>query len=160
MASRPDVRLDLDQIESARIAESQGRLRPAAAQPKREDQPMPTDAEELICVRCGLEVRVSRGSYEIFERMHLVCFHFEFEHMGFDPNEECDAPGCPSSPFNSPPAYGEAASRRDRRDYDGTALPESSSGAAWSPGVSPGQEDFHGQEPRRRGYPGLADAHF
>jgi hypothetical protein len=24
--------------------------------------------------------------------------------MGFDPDEECDAPGCPSSPINSPPA--------------------------------------------------------
>ena len=65
---------------------------------------MQTDTEELICVRCGLEVRVNRESYEIFERMHWVCFHFEFEHMGFDPDEECDAPGCPSSPFNSPPA--------------------------------------------------------
>ena len=65
---------------------------------------MPSDAEELKCVRCGLEVRVNRDSFEIFERMHWVCFHFEFEHMGFDPDEECDAPGCPSSPFNSPPA--------------------------------------------------------
>jgi hypothetical protein len=65
---------------------------------------MPTDTEELICVQCGLEVRVNRESYELFERMHWVCFHFEFEHMGFDPDEECDAPGCPSSPFNSPPA--------------------------------------------------------
>ena len=65
---------------------------------------MPTDTEELICVRCGLEVRVNRESYELFERMHWVCFHFVFEHSGFDPDEECDAPGCPSSPFNSPPA--------------------------------------------------------
>jgi len=59
---------------------------------------MPTDTEELICVRCGLEVRVNRESYEIFERMHYACFHFVFEHMGFDPDEECDAPGCPSYP--------------------------------------------------------------
>jgi hypothetical protein len=50
-------------------------------------------------------VRVNRESYEIFERMHYVCFHFEFEHMGYDPYEECDAPGCPSSPFNSPPHH-------------------------------------------------------
>ena len=86
---------------------------------------MPTDTEELICVRCGLEVRVNRESYEIFERMHWVCFHFEFEHMGFDPDEECDAPGCPSTPFNSP-----LPTVCDRRDYDGTALPESSAPAA------------------------------
>jgi hypothetical protein len=63
-----------------------------------------TDTEELICVRCGLEVRVNRESYEIFERMHWVCFHFVFEHGGFDPDEECDAPGCPSSPSSSPAA--------------------------------------------------------
>jgi hypothetical protein len=54
---------------------------------------MPTDTEEPICVRCGLE-------------------------------------GCPSSPFNSPPRHSEVASRRDSRDYDGTALPESSASAA------------------------------
>ncbi len=65
---------------------------------------MQTETKEPVCVRCGLEVRVNRDSYELFERMHWVCFHFEFEHMGFDPDEECDAPGCPSSPFNSPPA--------------------------------------------------------
>jgi hypothetical protein len=71
-------------------------------QPKREDQPMPTDTQVPICVRCGLEVRVNRETYGILERMHYVCFHFEFEHMGFDPDEECDAPGCPSSRSNGP----------------------------------------------------------
>ncbi len=91
---------------------------------------MPTDTEELICVRCGLAVRVNRESYQIFERMHWVCFHFEFEHMGFDPDAECDAPGCPSSPFNSPPPHSEVVPRRDHREYDGTALPESSAPAA------------------------------
>jgi hypothetical protein len=40
---------------------------------------MATDTEELICVRCGLEGRVNRESYELFERMHWVCFHFEWE---------------------------------------------------------------------------------
>ena len=76
---------------------------------------MPTDTEELKCVRCGLEVRVNRESFEIFERMHWVCFHFEFEHMGLDPDEECDAPGCPSSRFNSPPPHTEVVPPRDRR---------------------------------------------
>jgi hypothetical protein len=63
---------------------------------------MPGNAEELTCVRCGRQVRVNRDSYEIFERMHYVCFHYEFEHTGFDPDEECDAGGCPSSMFSSP----------------------------------------------------------
>jgi hypothetical protein len=92
---------------------------------------MPTDIEELKCVRCGLEVRVNRESYEILERMHYVCFHFVFEHGGFDPDEECDAPDCPSSLFNSPPpAHSEVAPPKDRRDCDGPALPESSAPAA------------------------------
>jgi hypothetical protein len=65
---------------------------------------MPADTEKPICVRCGLEVRVNRETYEILERMHWVCFHFEFEHTGFDPDEECDVPDCPSSLFTSPPA--------------------------------------------------------
>jgi hypothetical protein len=83
---------------------------------------MPTNTKEPLCIRCGLEVRVNRESYDLFERMHWVCFHFEFEHMGFDPDEECDAPGCPSSPFNSPSRHSKVASRIYRRDYDGTAL--------------------------------------
>ena len=68
---------------------------------------MPTDTQGPICVRCGLEVRVNRETYEILERMHYVCFHFEFEHGGFDPDEECDAPDCPSSLFSSPPIHSE-----------------------------------------------------
>ncbi|MGH8921105.1 MAG: DUF7660 family protein, partial [Actinomycetes bacterium] len=40
--------------------------------------------------------------YETFERMHYVCFHYEFEHdltdMNADPDEDCGAPGCPSAP--------------------------------------------------------------
>ena len=52
---------------------------------------MPGEAGELTCARCGREVRVNRDSFEVFERMHYVCFHYEFEHGGFDPDEECDA---------------------------------------------------------------------
>lgn len=61
---------------------------------------MPTDTEKRTCVRCGLEVRVNRDSYELFEGMHYARFHFEFEQMGFDPDEAYDAPGCPSSPLS------------------------------------------------------------
>ena len=64
---------------------------------------MPTDTEEPKCVRCGLEVRVNRESYEILERMHYVCFHFEFEHDPADPDEECSAGGCPSAAVNPRP---------------------------------------------------------
>lgn len=28
--------------------------------------------------------------------MHYVCFHFEFEHDPYDPDEECNAGGCPA----------------------------------------------------------------
>lgn len=49
-----------------------------------------------MCRRCGRPVRVSREHYETFERMHYVCFHYEFEHDPADPDEECTAGGCPS----------------------------------------------------------------
>lgn len=68
---------------------------------------MPGKAEELTCARCGQEVRVNRDSFEVFEHMHYVCFHYEFEHMGFDPDEECDAGGCPSSVFSTPGRQGD-----------------------------------------------------
>jgi hypothetical protein len=64
---------------------------------------MMSQAEAPACVRCGREVRVSREQYEVFERMHYVCFHYEFEHDPFDPDEECAAGGCPSFRFDAPP---------------------------------------------------------
>jgi hypothetical protein len=62
-----------------------------------------TDAEaELACRRCGRPVRLGRDNYEIFERMHYVCFHYEFEHnmteAQADPDEDCGVAGCPSAP--------------------------------------------------------------
>lgn len=48
-----------------------------------------------VCRRCDREVRVSRDSYEVFERMHYICFHLEFEHDPADPDERCADPGCP-----------------------------------------------------------------
>lgn len=53
-------------------------------------------AEPLICVRCNRPVGVEAARYEVFERMHYVCFHYEFEHDPVDPDEECSAGGCPS----------------------------------------------------------------
>jgi hypothetical protein len=48
-----------------------------------------------ICVRCKQPVVVNREMYDVFERMHYVCFHLEFEHGDRDPDEDCGTPGCP-----------------------------------------------------------------
>jgi hypothetical protein len=53
-------------------------------------------AESLLCVRCGRPVRASATQFETFERMHYVCFHYEFEHDPTDPDEVCSAGGCPT----------------------------------------------------------------
>ncbi len=48
-------------------------------------------------------MRVSAQHFETFERMHWVCFHYEFEHdargEGVDPDEDCGVAGCPSAPM-------------------------------------------------------------
>jgi hypothetical protein len=56
---------------------------------------------KLLCARCDREVVDARESYEVFERMHYVCFHFEFEH-DTDPDIGCEAMGCPSSELGGP----------------------------------------------------------
>ena len=52
----------------------------------------------LICVRCGRPVERNRDTYEVFERMHWACFHYEFEHEiagSEDPDIACANPCCP-----------------------------------------------------------------
>jgi hypothetical protein len=39
---------------------------------------------------------VSEAQYDVFEQMHYVCFHYEFEHGQTDVDAECAAGGCPS----------------------------------------------------------------
>ncbi|PXY20756.1 hypothetical protein BAY60_24865 [Prauserella muralis] len=34
----------------------------------------------------------------MFEGMHFVCFHYEFEHRDTDPDDDCGLAGCPSAP--------------------------------------------------------------
>ena len=63
---------------------------------------MPT-AEPPLCRRCDRPVEISRDQYDIFEQMHYVCFHYEFEHDPADPDEECSAGGCPSAAVNPRP---------------------------------------------------------
>lgn len=53
-------------------------------------------AQPLNCARCGRAVEASRDQYEVFERMHYTCFHYEFEHHA-DPDVECMAGGCPAA---------------------------------------------------------------
>jgi hypothetical protein len=36
-----------------------------------------TDEQLPVCRRCGRPVRVGMDNYEMFERMHYVCFHYE-----------------------------------------------------------------------------------
>jgi hypothetical protein len=70
----------------------------AVAVHARPDEHQPAAGAELpLCARCGREVRVNRDTFDLLERMHYVCFHYEFERTGFDPDEECDAGDCPAS---------------------------------------------------------------
>lgn len=47
-----------------------------------------------ICKRCGRPVIRSKDSYDVFEGMHWLCFHLEFEHDG-DPDDPCKDISCP-----------------------------------------------------------------
>ena len=54
---------------------------------------------------------VEADRFDVFEGMHYVCFHYEFEHDPADPDEECSAGGCPSAVVHPRP---------DRRPPSGT----------------------------------------
>ena len=60
-----------------------------------------TGGGKPLCRRCGLPVEASAQDFDVFEQMHYVCFHYEFEHQG-DPDVECSAGGCPSSGIRLP----------------------------------------------------------
>ena len=55
------------------------------------------------CRRCSRPVAVELDQYDVFEQMHYVCFHYEFEHDPVDPDEECSAGGCPSGAIHPRP---------------------------------------------------------
>jgi hypothetical protein len=62
-----------------------------------------TDAAQRECQRCRRPVVVNAEHYEVFERMHWSCFHYDFEHDG-DPDAACEDPSCPARAFDpSPP---------------------------------------------------------
>lgn len=64
---------------------------------------MVTTEEDPRCVRCGTPVRVNKDRYDVFERMHYLCFHLEFEHGDYDPDEFCYVPGCHWQPADWDP---------------------------------------------------------
>ncbi|WP_134046132.1 DUF7660 family protein [Amycolatopsis arida] len=63
----------------------------------------------------------------MFEGMHYVCFHYEFEHDPTDPDVECAAGDCPSAA---------AAAQKERLTSVLRAL-----AAAWADGPPPGWEN-------------------
>lgn len=59
-----------------------------------------------VCVRCKRPVRRNAAFFEVFEQMHWVCFHYEFEHFlgEGDPDDACADPSCPARACDpSPP---------------------------------------------------------
>jgi hypothetical protein len=50
--------------------------------------------KEKICVRCNKPVEENKEQYEVFEKMHWLCFHLEYEHEG-DPDRPCIDHSCP-----------------------------------------------------------------
>ena len=81
------------------IAKESGDLQPPRVWP-----------EAGIYCRRGRAVTIPADRYDVFEQMHYVCFHYEFEHDPTDPDEECSAGGCPSAAIRPRP---------DRRPSEG-----------------------------------------
>jgi hypothetical protein len=64
--------------------------RPSARSSTTEDGDTSSD-----CKRCGRTIQVDPAlSRDVFEGMHWLCFHLEFEHRQ-DPDLPCSDPSCP-----------------------------------------------------------------
>ena len=50
--------------------------------------------QEKLCKRCNRPVTVNVENYDVFEQMHWLCFHLEYEHDS-DPDKACGDPSCP-----------------------------------------------------------------
>lgn len=57
--------------------------------------------DEQICTGCGKPVSSSEDEFNLFENMHWICFHFEFEHGDHDKDEPCEDPSCPWNRINN-----------------------------------------------------------
>jgi len=55
-------------------------------------RPIVTDAQK--CKRCGAAKTHRPEDFDLFEGMHWICFHLEFEHST-DPDVACSDPSCP-----------------------------------------------------------------
>lgn len=57
------------------------------------------------CRRCGRAVVRNAEVRDVFEGMHWVCFHYEFEHNdgAGDPDVACPDPSCPARAFDPEP---------------------------------------------------------
>ena len=73
-------------VASISIARRSMRRTPPLASPETRDD----------CVRCGRKIEVDpQLSRDVFEGMHWLCFHLEYEHST-DPDVPCtDIAGCP-----------------------------------------------------------------
>lgn len=50
--------------------------------------------QQKVCKRCNKPVTANVKNYDVFEQMHWLCFHLEYEHDG-DPDRACGDPSCP-----------------------------------------------------------------
>lgn len=55
---------------------------------------MASNGDQKMCLRCGKPVTTNADHFDLFEKMHWLCFHLEFEHQG-DPDSPCTDPSCP-----------------------------------------------------------------
>lgn len=86
-----------------------------------------------MCRRCNRVVALEADRFHVFEKMHYVCFHYEFEHDPYDVDEECGAGGCPSATINPRPERRPAKlaighTGQAARTLDLTATPDDPSG--------------------------------
>lgn len=51
----------------------------------------------LTCRRCRRPITNAASHADVFEGMHYVCFHYEFEHRSADVDASCGLHGCPSN---------------------------------------------------------------
>jgi len=55
---------------------------PARSPDPRHHESLPLSAEPLICRSCHLPVDVPGNDFDLFERMHYNCLHYEFADSG------------------------------------------------------------------------------
>ena len=77
---------------------------------------------------------LSSEQHDVFEQMHYVCFHYEFEHDPIDPDEECEAGGCPSGAIHPRPERRPDNGISNRPEPGFVTIVRSRYGGAYEPG--------------------------